>query len=1033
MVRSLLVYFARVLRPRLALLALVSAAPDAAGATAEAWIGLRPGTEDSGLEGGRLEIDLSAAEPPAAQLPAGPLADWGMVRSRRFLVVRPLPLIGGEDVSDRELYNRWLSRLHRLALEVGPRVDAWVLQFPDAAGSGPFGSTHPLYSQLLKSSATEIRASDRQSTVLWWTSPPPGPIERLRPWWPDGSLAYFDGVIVPDHLPVTQVRAILPRADFELWVAARDSFTTVNWSDALQGLIQARAAGVQAHLWPGEAGPASQIGRFAEVVNRTLEAEFAIAEGIEAEPPPGQRMFVLLDADGLRVRIVLFGRGQGTGGELRLGLGTPREARWLAPLTGRRGELSFHRRGAELVLGGLPTESLLVVDLVGALPQGFQAASVTAGQMSGEEVMARAEAYSFWLRRQLPQIACRLEAEWHFGDQVVSVDSELIYEPASSTAWVHLLSERRGGLPFDPNRERFLFFERGGGVATPLVQAVDEDHDYTRLPDLDDAGDKRIVVAYRPKPQAREQTSGVLWLDPDSYAVVRREVTDAAPGFPLSHTAATTSFVELPGGLWLPETTEQIDTGSVLGFSFTSRSRTRLHDLVLSPADVPARVRKSLESSHPVLIWNEERDQLIVLRKSKRRPAARAASESPPQPVAEDYLLRFSFGQGLEASAIDRASAGAPGQDGRAAGSGAGTAETELDRLSRELGGVELLRGGDPKRLGGWAAGVSVAGQTVAPFGFYSRIWLDWLGRRDWQFALLTAGVVTAARWTDAHLGASRWSGSFTAVLPLLPGPESFRDRGEDEIPAQELRRWSPALGISARRELGSRIGVDLGLQAAVHLFDETSETQPGFRVPRSHLEGRAHVQLDYHRPRFAAGLRGELGLRSAWSSWGFGQTDPGPSFTRLQVWGSRSFRIAGDGALGFGWTAGTGWDLDRFSGFGLGGIEAGLAGSRLVLPVPQAIVSRYGGLDAGGEIPVQGKLRLGLEAAWMATSDEDLLADGRPRPGADRYFLSGGVRAGFNFLWDSQASIRAGISAETGSGDRPVAGYLQILVSRLR
>jgi hypothetical protein len=68
-----------------------------------------------------------------------------------------------------------------------------------------------------------------------------------------------------------------------------------------------------------------------------------------------------------------------------------------------------------------------------------------------------------------------------------------------------------------------------------------------------------------------------------------------------------------------------------------------------------------------------------------------------------------------------------------------------------------------------------------------------------------------------------------------------------------------------------------------------------------------------------------------------------------------------------------------------------------------------------------------------MATSDEDLLADGRPRPGADRYFLSGGVRAGFNFLWDSQASIRAGISAETGSGDRPVAGYLQILVSRLR
>jgi hypothetical protein len=559
---------------------------------------------------------------------------------------------------------------------------------------------------------------------------------------------------------------------------------------------------------------------------------------------------------------------------------------------------------------------------------------------------------------------------------------------------------------------------RRGGVATPLVQAVDEDHEYFRADDAVDSGQKRIVVTFRPKVGAPKQTSGRLWLVPGTYAVVRLELEDLAPGFPLTHQSSVTEYREVESGLWLPEAARLTFTGSLLGFAFSSKSSLRLRDMQLRPPDVPARVQRALASDQPVLVWNEQENQLVVLRKKGRRPGP-AATLDLSKRVDPDYLMKLSFGTGLEAEA--EATQGERKTEPASGKTSPKNGRTELDRLSHELGSVELLRGGDPKSLNGWLAGFGVSGQGVAPVALYSRIWLEWLGHRDWQFAVLTAGVLTVARWTDAHLGGGRWSGSATVFLPLVPAPSNYYNRGKEKISEQKLRRWSPSFGLSARREFGPSFGLDAGIQGTYQLFDDTSDTSKAFRVPLSHLEGRLHLQVEFHRPHTDASVIGELGLRSQWGAWGLGTDDPGTRFSRLAGEVSQSLRVGRYGLISLGAAGGMGANLDRFDGFELVA-PAGTGPSvwRLVLPVPQVIASRFGGFDVAGEATLRRKLRLGVEGAWLAADDADLLADGRSRPGLTRRFASAGVTAGFNFLWASQASIRAGWSFELGDGAPP-------------
>ena len=830
--------------------------------------GLRPAQAVAAVQGVEITIDLSLAEdtPDVDRRMEALSADAaGVVR---LVVVEPG--LSAEGMDDRAAYNRWLGRIHRLAATWAQRVDVWAMRFPASPAAGPFWRGHTLFSQVLKSSATELRASDRDGRVLWWREPGAGGLDDDRARWPEGASAYLDGVIVPDATNVREVRGILPRADFEIWLAAPESARPGPAPAILARLMDLESAGVQVLLWRLDDTDAAGVTAMAPLIRETIGPDWSAAEGITLQPPSHRQGRVLVDAARRRVRVVLTGAGSMGADSLSLGVGLPSAARFLAPLSRATGTLKFHGMGADLQVSGIPDEPVVIVDLADALPLMYEASSTASSELSGEEVVARSEAFGFWQRRQMPQLACRLGATWQIGNEIGSLDADLLYESATSTAWIQVLSERKQGLPFDPNRERFLFFERGGGVATPLVQAVDEDHIYRRLADVLDGGHRRIAVSFEPKPAARKRTRGTVWLDPESFAMVRLEVDNPEPGFPLTHRQSTTVFQPLAGGLWLPSSTDEIDTGSILGFGFTGKSRLELTDIQVRPPDIPARVLGAMASKNPILVWNEKRDQLVVLRKSSGH---RASPRAPDALVGDDYLMKLAFGQGLETARLSGAGAGAEADGANAAGTGVerGRSPTELDRLSREVGGVELLRGGDPKRLGGWVAGLGVASGRFAPVGLYTRVWLDWLGRRDWQLAVLTAGVFSVVRWTDAHLAGTRWSGSVTAILPLFPGPESTYGRGKDSIDAQKLRHWAPGLELSARTDFGERFGLEAGMQESVQSLRQHIEH--GARLPCSAIasgeppspSSRASSPVDLGRRAWRAGLAqcvDNLGLR---------------------------------------------------------------------------------------------------------------------------------------------------------------------------
>jgi hypothetical protein len=127
-----------------------------------------------------------------------------------------------------------------------------------------------------------------------------------------------------------KVRALLPRPDFELWIAPGLDLTLPEVPGAVERLLEAQRDGTQTVLWHVEAASIGQVERVERALRRTSGPEWAIAEGIEIRPPAGRRSFVLLDTEGRRVRVVLLGSGEDAS-TVRIGIGVPTNATTLDP------------------------------------------------------------------------------------------------------------------------------------------------------------------------------------------------------------------------------------------------------------------------------------------------------------------------------------------------------------------------------------------------------------------------------------------------------------------------------------------------------------------------------------------------------------------------------------------------------------------------------------------------------------------------------------------------------------------------------
>ncbi len=987
------------------------------------------------------------------RLTPGNLDDSGLAQTEEIISIR---------------YNRWFAWLHEMVIRLGPQVDVWILDLKPAKLVAPFDPASPFYSQLLKSSATELRGTDRGCRVLWRTDVP----KPVAPWWPRDAIAYYDGLEVAADTDIQELRNLLPRRDFELWLRRRKKPPEPLPETLISLLLSGHEKGSQVLFWKDAGSSTERVTQASRVAQAIAAGDWTPGETVLVEAPPGVKSHVLLDSKKRDVRIVLL-NPQGALNRLEIGVGKPSEALYTTPLGEATGELEVGRSRGNLVLTGFPAAKLLVVDLKGALPPGFQVTTTASAGMTGREIIARTEAYWFWLRRTLPQLAARIEIDWQLGEAVGFMVTEMLYEPASTTLWLEILEELEQGLPINPNKRRYMFFERGGGVSVPLVQAVDEDHRYTRLPDVRRNGKTFLAVRYTPRSGVETRTRGMLLIDPDSYAVAYMEDRDPKPPFPSTSLSTEMSFSEKPGGFWLPNKSREIRRVALLGLSFTLRSKLRFYAYDLAVRDLATRVEKSLRSANPVLVWNEARDEFMVLRKKNRprkpkkkgpkpkksprtkegvpapherskeapptstpywNPEAAAPIdqvESPPEGQENDYLMRMAFGQSLELEATATAKKVEQLRPADAVSPSLGRADS-LRSMARRLGNVELVRGGDAKRVGTLFVGGGYASGDFAPILLYSRLYLEWLGKRDWQFVIFTAGIFNLLRWTDTSLFGSRWNGSVTTLLPLLPFPDAPEDRFGKDVDEEEMWRFFPSLEFSARRALWGPLNIEFAAVTTWQFFGESGNTADNFIVPSSHLETRfrSRLELSFARSRVAA--TAELGTRTSWNTWGYGTEKPSADFQRYRIAAAHSFRLGRTGILQIAGGGGGGNHLDRFTAFGPGQFDLDSIGSRFVPPTSPLYFSRFGSLEGSLEATVKRKIRLGLEAAYLAGSDEDLFLAGVKNLGENRGFASAGVTFQFNSPWNTRALLRVGNAWELGE-EGPSSVYATLSLIRPR
>jgi hypothetical protein len=326
------------------------------------------------------------------------------------------------------------------------------------------------------------------------------------------------------------------------------------------------------------------------------------------------------------------------------------------------------------------------------------------------------------------------------------------------------------------------------------------------------------------------------------------------------------------------------------------------------------------------------------------------------------------------------------------------------------------------------------------------------------RFRAILAGISNEVRWDRAISGSGGFSLALTFDSLTLPWARSEYVYGV-RIEEGELY-WPGAragVGVAWRTRLWPG-ACDNGLDAALTYepgglwFRPGSDTSPDYVLPVDTYEGRVHLRvradalernlLELPHKGWSAGLDGSLGFRAQWAPWGFPAAleTGGQDWQTLSVFGFAAFSpapgLSERHRLIASVHAGIGSDLDRFSGFRLGGGTTWgdfETLSRLVLPgagVDEFFAARYAIVDLEYRYEALFFLYLQLRGT-LAWATAPPVADGRAPSGTGSY---PGVTAGvstalpWNLVLELNGAYNFGLRRD--SDGRPEKGSLGILAS---
>jgi len=498
-----------------------------------------------------------------------------------------------------------------------------------------------------------------------------------------------------------------------------------------------------------------------------------------------------------------------------------------------------------------------------------------------EEVIARHQAAAARQRRQVRSLIASGTMVISFQvpglDAPMTISSETVIYEAPGVSEVEQRHIRLNGLDYETEKDgvpRLPIVEPERVSEPPLAISLSEVYRYHLEGREKQRGRDAYVLAFEPKAEGRSLFRGRVWIDADSFAMLRVAASQTSLRGAIISAQQEDEFVPVEAGgrmAWLLGRSEAHQVYAGAGY------RTPIHRVLTlaqhepNPAGFAARLAAAHAS--PAVMMQET-------------------------PEGFRYLRRI----------------GKPVEPGNVPGPG-----------------TQRVAAGKAQRVRTIAAGVLVDPDIdhPLPFAALSYVDFDFLGTGA-QVNAFCGGAFAQAAFAVPSLGGTRLQLHGTGFATFVEyNDRSFREGVE--VYAEDVRQRPARLTLGLLRPLGPRWRARADYELGYTRFRRAGFADPAFAPPASTPVHGLRLALEAQQGPWSASLWWGYARRQRWPAWGFtGNPEFGPQAIGFQRYGAdagRSFvfspRAVGQARLS--WMAGRG--LDRFSRFTFDGFDNRLRG----------------------------------------------------------------------------------------------------------